>query len=155
EDTSGENPDLDGNHHFARLNPAIGLTYQLSRGVNAYGGYSESTRAPTAVELTCASPDAPCKLPNEFVADPELQQVVARNWEAGLRGEFDGGAMGRAHWNAGVFRTTNVHDLLFQATGGAQSNEGFFANVGDTRRQGLETSISGKLFDGRVDWFAN
>ena len=120
-----------------------------------YGGYNESTRAPTAVELACASPDAPCKLPNEFVADPDLKQVVAKNWEAGVRGSFDGGVFGPTRWKAGLFRTTNDDDIIFQATGGAQSNEGFFANVGRTRRQGVESSIAGKMFDNRLDWFAN
>jgi iron complex outermembrane receptor protein len=155
EDLSGDNPDLNGTHSFSRLNPAVGLAYQWTSSLNIYGGYNESTRSPTAVELACASPDAPCKLPNEFVADPDLKQVVAKNWEAGLRGGFDAGFFGLTHWKAGVFRTTNVNDIIFQATGGAQSNEGFFANVGDTRRQGVEASITGKMFDGRLDWFAN
>jgi outer membrane receptor protein involved in Fe transport len=154
-DLSGNSPDLNGDHRFSRLNPAIGLAYQLSSSLNIYGGYNESTRAPTAVELACASPDAPCKLPNEFVADPDLKQVVAKNWEAGLRGNFDGGLFGATRWKAGLFRTTNDNDIIFQSTGGAQSNEGFFANVGQTRRQGVEASITGKLFDNRIDWFAN
>jgi iron complex outermembrane receptor protein len=155
EDTGGANPDLNGEHRFLRFNPALGLTYQWNPALNFYGGYSESTRAPTAVELACASPDAPCKLPNEFVADPPLRQVVAKNWESGLRGTFDGGWFGATRWKAGLFRTTNVDDIVFQATGGAQSNEGFFANIGDTRRQGAEASISGKAFDNRIDWFIN
>ena len=155
QDLSGENPDLNGDHHFHRVNPAIGLTYQSSSALNFYGGYSESTRSPTAVELACSSPDAPCKLPNEFVADPELKQVIAENWEAGMRGSFSDGWFGRTSWKAGVFRTTNVNDITFQATGGAQSNEGFFANIGDTRRQGLEASLSGKALSGRLDWFVN
>ena len=155
QDIAGTNPDLNGEHRFRRVNPALGLTWQWTQAVNLYGGYSESTRAPTAVELACSSPDAPCKLPNEFVADPPLKQVVAKNWEGGLRGSFDGGWFGTTHWKAGLFRTTNVDDIEFQSTGGAQSNEGFFANIGDTRRQGLEASLSGKAFDNRVDWFVN
>jgi len=155
EDVAGTNPDLNGEHRFGRLNPALGMTWQWTPAVNLYGGYSESTRAPTAVELACSSPDAPCKLPNEFVADPPLKQVVAKNWESGLRGSFDGGWFGTTRWKAGLFRTTNVDDIEFQATGGAQSNEGFFANIGDTRRQGLEASLSGKAFDNRIDWFVN
>lgn len=155
QDLSGGNPDLNGDHNFHRVNPAIGLTYQWSPALNFYGGYSESTRSPTAVELACSSPDAPCKLPNEFVADPELKQVVAENWEAGVRGSFSDGWFGRTNWKAGVFRTTNVNDITFQATGGAQSNEGFFANVGDTRRQGIEASLSGKALSDRLDWFVN
>ena len=155
QDLSGESPDLNGEHRFHRLNPAAGITWQWNPAVNFYGGYSESTRAPTAVELTCSDPEAPCKLPNEFVADPPLRQVVAKNWEAGLRGTFDGGRFGATRWKLGLFRTTNVDDIVFQSTGGAQSNEGFFANIGDTRRQGLEASLGGKAFDRRVDWFVN
>ncbi|HEX4480352.1 MAG TPA: TonB-dependent receptor [Rudaea sp.] len=154
-DTSGENPDLDGNHSFNRFNPALGMTYQFSSAVNFYAGYNESTRAPTPVELTCASPDAPCKLPNDFVADPDLKQVVARSVEAGFRGVIDTSWQGAVHWQAGVFRTRNQNDIIFQATGGAQSNEGFYANVGDTRRQGFEASLNGKIFDSRLDWYAN
>ncbi len=155
-DTSGLNPDLNGDHSYHRVNPAIGMTYQWSPAINFYGGYSESTRSPTPVELTCSSPDAPCKLPNEFVADPDLKQVVAKNWETGLRGTIGGSDnTDRTRWRVGLFRTTNYDDIIFQSTGGAQSNEGFYANVGKTRRQGVEASLSGRMFNGRLDWFAN
>jgi outer membrane receptor protein involved in Fe transport len=153
EDRSGNDPDLDGRHRFSRVNPAAGLTWQWSAALNAYGGYSESTRAPTPVELTCADEDAPCKLPNQFLSDPPLQQVVAKSWEAGLRGAI--GERDRLDWRVGAFRTTNTNDILFQSTGGTQSNEGFFANVGDTRRQGIEATLSGKAFGQRLDWYAN
>ena len=155
-DPTGDNPDLDGKHGFSRFNPAAGITYQWSPAINFYGGYSESTRAPTPVELTCADPDAPCKLPNDFVSDPPLKQVVAKTWEGGLRGAFSADGNGdRVNWHVGLFRTTNADDILFQSTGGTQSNEGFFANVGDTRRQGVEASLSGTLLDKRLDWYAN
>jgi len=155
-DPTGVNPDLDGKHSFSRFNPAAGITYQWNEALNFYGGYSESTRAPTPVELTCADPDAPCKLPNQFVADPPLKQVVAKSWEGGLRGVFaDDGHGDRVNWHLGLFRTTNTNDILFQSTGGTQSNEGFFANVGDTRRQGVEASLSGTFWDKRLSWYAN
>jgi iron complex outermembrane receptor protein len=154
-DSSGNNPDLDGSHAFHRFNPAGGATYRFSPALNFYGSYSESTRAPTPVELTCASANAPCRLPNSFAADPELNEVVAEHIEMGLRGTSESWWNGTLHWQAGLFRTTNQKDILFQATGGAQSNEGFFANVGDTRRQGLETSFNGKAFEDRLDWYAS
>ena len=153
-DQTGGNPDLNGSHNFSRFNPAAGMTYQWSTAFNFYGGYSESTRAPTPVELTCADENAPCKLPNQFLADPPLKQIVAETWEAGLRGVFQSGN-DTSNWHVGLFRTTNVDDILFQTTGGASSNEGFFANVGDTRRQGFEASISGAMFDKRLHWYAN
>lgn len=149
-DRSGENPDLNGNHVFSRLNPAAGLAWKMSDALTAYSSYSESTRAPTPVELTCSDEDAPCKLPNQFVADPPLNQVVAKSWEAGVRGRGAG-----LQWQAGVFRTTAHDDILFQAIGGATSNEGFFANVGDTRRQGLELSAQGRLAQDRLAWSAS
>ena len=153
DDPTGENPDLDGRHGFSRFNPAAGVTWQWSPALNAYAGYSESTRAPTPVELTCADKDAPCKLPNDFVSDPPLKQVVAKGWEAGLRGSVGSGD--RIDWHVGLFRTTNTDDILFQSTGGTQSNEGFFSNVGDTRRQGVEASLSGTALDKRLGWYAN
>jgi iron complex outermembrane recepter protein len=90
------------------------------------------------------------------VSDPPLKQVVAKTWEGGLRGTFNADGNGdRVNWHLGLFRTTNADDILFQSTGGTQSNEGFFANVGDTRRQGVEASLSGTGLDKRLDWYVN
>lgn len=141
--------DLNGNHIFTRFNPALGLTYQLMPSLGLYGGYSESARAPTPVELTCADEDAPCLLPNAFLADPPLKQVVAKSFEGGARGRL----LQAVNWNLGGFHTINVDDIIFQATGGATGNEGFFANVGDTRRAGMELGLSGNYK--RLAWFAN
>lgn len=127
-----ENEDLTGNHTFKRFNPSVGLTYQATDAVNLYGSYSESSRAPTPAELSCADPDDPCKLPNGFVSDPPLDQVVAKSFEFGARGQQQG-----YFWNAGVFHTMNHDDIIFQNAGGLTS-EGYFANVGKTRRMGLE-----------------
>ena len=135
----GDPASLSGDHRFKRLNPAIGLTYSPTRTVNTYAGYSESSRAPTAVELGCANPDQPCKLPNALAGDPPLSQVVTRTLELGVRGTASGGVQ----WNAGVFRAQNTDDLLFVADN--QSGFGYFKNFGKTRRQGIELGLSGKL----------
>lgn len=74
---------LNGRHRFERLNPAVGLNYTPTPGLTAYASYNEGSRAPTAIELGCADPKTPCKLPNAFASDPPLEQVVARTWEAG------------------------------------------------------------------------
>jgi len=137
---------LSGNHSFSKFNPAAGLTYKITSAISAYGGYSESNRTPTPAELSCASPASPCSLNNFFVADPGLKQVVARTFEAGLRGRFavgdrfpiGGGA--RVSWNAGVFRTDSDDDILF--TSSAVLGRGFFQNVGTTRRQGVEAGVN-------------
>ena len=48
-----------------------------------YASYTQSSRVPTPVELTCADPEDPCRLPNSFVSDPPLDQIVAGTWESG------------------------------------------------------------------------
>lgn len=129
---------LSGNHRFARFNPAVGLSYSPTPTLNVYAGYNESSRAPTSIELGCANPDQPCKLPNAMAGDPPLNQVVARTLEAGLRGKAGG-----VQWNAGVFRAQNRDDILFVAD--SQAGYGYFKNFGQTRRQGLELGASSKL----------
>ena len=130
---------LAGDHRFARFNPAIGLTFSPSKTLNAYAGYSQSSRAPTTIELGCANPDQPCKLPNAMAGDPPLKQVVTRTVEAGMRGT----GTGNLQWNAGVFSAENRDDILFVADN--QAGFGYFRNFGKTRRQGLELGLSGKL----------
>jgi outer membrane receptor protein involved in Fe transport len=122
---------LDGDHAFSRFNPAAGVTFSPSRALNVYGGYSEGSRAATSIELGCANPDQPCKLPNAMAGDPPLDQVVTRTWEGGARGAYR-----RLNWSAGVFRSDNYDDILFVRSG--QSGFGYFTNFGETRRQGLE-----------------
>ncbi len=130
---------LTASHQFERLNPAVGLTYSPSKTLNTYVGYSESSRAPTAIELGCANPLQPCRLPNSMAGDPPLNQVVTRTVEAGLRGQF----AGTWAWNAGVFRADNYDDILFVADN--QAGFGYFKNFGQTRRQGVELGLTGKL----------
>ncbi len=155
-DRSGLDPDLNGEHEFDRFNPAAGLTYRVAKELQFYGSYSESSRAPTPVELTCARPDAPCRLPNAFLADPPLEQVVARGFEGGMRGEIRrlrGVDVGDVDWNLNYFETTNQDDILFQTTGGITGNRGYFDNVGDTRRRGMELGLNGR--NGTLHWYLN
>ena len=135
----GDSASLSGDHRFSRFNPAVGLSYSPAKNLNAYAGYSESSRSPTAIELGCANPDQPCKLPNAMAGDPPLKQVVTRTIEAGLRGTAPGGVQ----WNAGVFRAANQDDILFVADN--QAGYGYFKNFGQTRRQGLELGLSGQV----------
>jgi iron complex outermembrane receptor protein len=131
-DRSGADPALDGRHAFRRFNPALGLTFHPGAALTAYASYNEGMRAPSAMELTCADPVAPCKLPNAFLADPPLRMVVAKTVEVGARGKS-----GDAQWSAALYRTELQGDIQFVSSGGA-SNAGFFQNVGRTRRMGLE-----------------
>jgi outer membrane receptor protein involved in Fe transport len=126
---------LDGDHLFRRFNPAVGVSFTPSRALNAYAGYSESSRTPTSIELGCADPNFGCRLPNSMAGDPPLDQVVSTTWEAGLRGKL----AGRSHWNLGLFRGDNHRDIIFVAN---TASTGYFKNVGKTRRAGVEAGIS-------------
>jgi iron complex outermembrane recepter protein len=135
---------LVGDHTFSRVNPAVGFTVTPTETLTVYADYNEASRAPTAIELGCANPAAPCGLPNDFASDPNLQQVVARTVEIGARGNLPDH---RLVWSADVFRTVNSNDIQFVATA---TNAGYFDNVGNTRRQGLDLSLGGK--EGGLNW---
>lgn len=140
---------LNGEHDYGRVNPAVGFTYQLQPTHNVYGSYSESSRAPTPIELLCADPSAPCSLPNAFLADPPLDQVVTKSFEGGFRGSLNNGIQ----YSIGGYHSTNNDDIIFTSTGGVGSNEGFFRNVGQTRRIGAELGLLGSW--NRINWFLN
>lgn len=131
---------LDGRHTFNRFNPAIGIIYSPRRSWSTYLSYGEGSRAPTSVELGCADPNRPCKLPNAMAGDPPLNQVVARTWEAGVRGNSEA----RLHWSAGWFRADNSNDILFVAS--EQTGFGYFKNFGRTRRQGAEVDLNARIW---------
>jgi outer membrane receptor protein involved in Fe transport len=131
---------LDGRHLFDRFNPAVGVTFRPVRHLNAYASYSEGSRAPTSVELGCADPEEPCKLPNAMAGDPPLRQVVTRTIEAGVRSSEES----RVSWNIGLFRGENRNDILFVSS--EQTGFGYFRNFGRTRREGLEAGINTRIW---------
>ncbi len=148
-DRSGLAPDLNGSHDYFRVNPSVGLTYRPHERITLFGAYRESSRTPSPVELACADPEAPCNLPNAFLADPPLDQVVARTGEVGIRGGW-GPVLSNA--SLAAFWSRNADDILFVSTGGVTSNEGFFDNVGDTLRRGIELSLAGRIDVASVQW---
>ena len=140
EDKTGSQPALNGDHTFKRFNPAAGLNFNPSAALTTYVSYSEGMRAPTPIELTCADPAAPCRLPNNFLADPPLQKVVAKTTEIGARGRWTD----KFGWSAAAYRTELNNDIIFISSGGAV-NAGFFQNAGKTRRQGLELGVHARM----------
>jgi outer membrane receptor protein involved in Fe transport len=129
---------LSGDHTYSRFNPSVGFTLTPSKQLTLYANYGESNRAPTVIELGCSDPTQPCGLPNDFASDPNLEQVISRTVEVGARGSQPG----YFDWSVDVFRTNNTNDIQFVAT---TTSEGYFSNVGSTRRQGADFSIGGKL----------
>ena len=132
---------LDGFNRFVHFNPSIGATYRLRPSLSLYGDYSVNNRVPTPGELECADPQAPCVLPSSLSGDPPLAQVVSHTTELGLRGQVARlpALRGVLQWNASVYRTVLYQDIHSVATSLAS---GFFTNIGDTRRQGVELGVS-------------
>lgn len=139
-DPTGGIDSLNGHDTYSRFNPAIGLTWSPTKTFNAYAGYSEGNRAPSAVELGCANEANPCRLPNAMAGDPPLAQVVTRTFEAGLRGTL----WETTQWNAGVYRAENKNDILFVAAPAAPGS-GFFQNFPKTRREGVDLGFDSRI----------
>jgi iron complex outermembrane receptor protein len=131
---------LNGNDTYDRFNPMIGATYKITSELTAYAGYSEANRAPTPLELGCANPAMPCILATFLVSDPPLKQVVAHTYEAGFRGTHDF-SFATLDWKVGGFRAKNIDDILAIPDPVLQGF-GYFQNVGDTRRQGIEAEAN-------------
>lgn len=144
---------LTGFNRFVHFNPAVGATYKVIPAATLYGGLSVNTRTPTASEIECSDPLAPCLLPTSLSGDPPaLRQVIAHTSELGMRGkepELLGGAAGLT-WNVDVFRTVLSDDIQGIST---SLSQGFFQNIGDTRRQGAEAGVS--VFTDRWSTFLN
>jgi outer membrane receptor protein involved in Fe transport len=130
---------LTGKHIFHRFNPAAGITFSPAGYLNAWFGYSEGSRAPASVELGCADPEQPCRMPNAMAGDPPLRQVVTRTLEAGVRGNVEGSL----RWNMGYFHAVNRNDILFVAS--EQTGFGYFRNFGRTLRRGIEASVNTRI----------
>lgn len=138
-DPDGGIDSLNGNDTYRRFNPAAGLTWSPSAAFNAYIGYNEGSRAPSAVELGCANENNPCRLPNAMAGDPPLAQVVTRTLEAGLRGTL----WDSTHWNVNIHRAENKNDILFVAAPDAPG-AGFFQNFPKTRREGFDLGFDSR-----------
>jgi outer membrane receptor protein involved in Fe transport len=129
-----------GDHIYERFNPSGGLTWRLSHGLQLYGNYAQTNRAPTPLELSCASAAAPCSLLNFFVGDPNLTQVVAHTYEVGLRGHGGQPLSGEWAWNLDGYHTQNTNDIIYETTV-YNPNLAFYTNAGRTLRRGVEGNV--------------
>ncbi len=138
-DPSADNASLTADAIYARLNPTVGLTFTPSDKSAIFASYSESSRAPTSIELGCSNPARPCLLPAAMADDPPLKQVVAKTYDLGARGYITDSIK----WNASVYHTVNHRDIQF-VRAPELMNHGYFANVGRTQRQGFDIGLAGQ-----------
>ncbi|MDP2403007.1 MAG: TonB-dependent receptor [Methylotenera sp.] len=136
---SDTNPNsLTAKDSYTRLNPTVGMTHTPNENLTLFASYSESSRAPTVIELGCSNPAAPCLLPSAMADDPPLNQVVAKTYEFGGRGLLTE----NIRWNAGLYQAVNHDDIQFTAAGSV-NGAGYYKNVGRTKRQGVDMGLAG------------
>ncbi|HJV85050.1 MAG TPA: TonB-dependent receptor [Noviherbaspirillum sp.] len=132
--TSGEQPHE--RFTYSKLNPALGITRDLRTGLSVFANVAQSNRVPTVIELGCADPAQPCRLPAGLQSDPYLKQVVSRTIEAGTRWQASPGTS----LSVSAYQTVNRDDILFFTAGATQ--QGYFANFARTRRRGIDFTAS-------------
>jgi len=127
---------------WSRINPTIGLTYKYSNNFSTYASYGEANRAPTSIELGCSNPAIACQLPTQMADDPPLDDVVAKTYEWGYRGQTE-----LLSYSGAIYASINHDDLQFINTN-AQNGLGYFDNVGKTSRKGLDMTVGGRTLFG-------
>jgi len=120
---------------FKRLSPRGGVSVELAPGASAYASVGQAFRAPAILELACADSLAACPLPFALGDDPPLDPVIATTWEIG--GRY---VVGSAILSASAYRTNVRDDIGFIQSANAVF-QGYFTNIGDTRREGVELSV--------------
>jgi Fe(3+) dicitrate transport protein len=156
---------------YYSFNPSLGVTWQAKENLNIFANVAQGTRTPSVIELGCAFDKTPifqgyddpdgdgvadhpyyspkslvenrqCTLPTTLSGDPYLKQIKATSYDVGMRGTFKSlfGAE-NIQWNLGAYQTDLKDDIYFINVG---SGQGFFDNVGKTRRRGLEAGLSGR-----------
>src|SRR5262249_47808194 len=120
---------------YTNLSGRLGLNYNPTPQVKTFAVYAHGFRAPEPLELGCTDPQFPCFLQVGVAADPPLEAEEAESVELGVRSR---------PWPAvelivGGFWTAVSHTIFFVHEPGAV--RGFFTNLGDTRRRGLEFAV--------------
>jgi outer membrane receptor protein involved in Fe transport len=129
-------PSGSGRNQFKQWSGGIGLSKGLGRAWNAFASYGRGFRAPVILEVMCADPDDPCQLPFELGPDPPLEPVISDTWQAGIRM-----IRIRSQGEVAVY-WSEVRDDIFNVTDLDTPTRGFFTNLDQTRRVGLEASLA-------------
>lgn len=125
---------------YRSWNPALGIAHRLEAGPTLFINAARNNRVPTVIELGCADPEEPCRLPSGLQADPYLKQVVSTTVETGLRFGNPRGTRG----SVAFFRTDNRDDILFRSVSIA-GQLGYFENFERTRHQGLDAELATRV----------
>jgi outer membrane receptor protein involved in Fe transport len=122
---------------YEQLNPRVGVTVAVARGASVFASWGKSFRSPAVIENACADPESPCPLPFALGDDPPLDPVKASTVEAGFRY-----ATGSVALEGSVYHMSVRNDIFLTPFGEEEPTgstiDGFFINLDETRRVGLE-----------------
>jgi outer membrane receptor protein involved in Fe transport len=125
---------------YRRLNPALGIAHRLEAGPTLFANLAQNNRVPTVIELGCADPTEPCRLPAGLQSDPYLKQVVSRTAELGMRWPVNSSL----RFALAAYRTDNRDDILFTSVS-TTGQVGYFQNFPRTRNQGIDAELQASL----------
>jgi outer membrane receptor protein involved in Fe transport len=117
-----------------------GATFQVTDPLGLYVSYGEAFLPPTAEQLF-AFPG--------FGSNADLRPEDSRSYEAGLRAD-----VAATHLDVSVFRIDTTDEIVFDPTPLPSDPFGRNVNGGETRREGAEVSMRGKLAS-RLDSWVN
>ena len=136
QDELGDDPGLNGNHHYSRFNPAFGATYKLTPNLTAlrrlFGSEPRADAARARLRRSAAA------LPDRQRAGRRSRAQAGRL--AHRRGRparaFRSWRKGMLNWSVGAFRALNTDDIINVAS--PIPGHEYFQNAGNTLRQGIE-----------------
>ena len=134
-------PSLDTVGVYQRFNPRVGVSLEVTHGGSVFASWGQAFRAPAVIENACADPETPCPLPFALGDDPPLEAVKASTVEGGFRYATD-----RLAFSGSAYYTSVRDDIVLTpfADEGPEGGtiDGFFINIGKTRRAGFEGGVS-------------
>jgi outer membrane receptor protein involved in Fe transport len=141
-------PTADTTSSYFRVSPKGGVSVEAGHGLTVYGSVGQSFRAPAVIELACADPNRPCVLPFALGDDPPIDPVVATTYEVGASW-----GVGPAALTGSVYRTNVKNDIFLFPNPNPVSGStiaGYFANLSETRREGVEVGANVQLRGGHT-----
>lgn len=130
---TASNPDDSGHVQYSATTPVVGLQFRAGDDVRLYASYGKGFETPSYNELGYRS-DGQGGLAFDLKPARSRNLEVGAKWRISRSLEFDTAA----------FRADTADELSVATN---QSGRSTYQNVGQTRRQGVELSLSGELGD--------
>lgn len=130
-----------GSRHFTKVNPTVGINYEIFKNTSVYTNYSSTFESPTLNELS-NNPD------NTGGFNPTLAPQQATSFEIGSKGRITEGV----RFDLALYQIETKNDLVpYQITG--QTGKTYYRNAGTTLRKGLEIGLNWKIIESLTAYY--